>query len=104
MEHSVAPYHLSLPILKHLLGLPVAFSDLEFADVELHRNLCWLRANDGAESLGLDFTVTLESFGVKEVAELVPGGRSVGVTDDNKEDYLQVAKLQALDGGAERAY
>lgn len=43
MEHSVAPYHLSLPILKHLLGLPVAFSDLEFADVELHRNLQWLR-------------------------------------------------------------
>lgn len=43
MEHSVAPYSLSLPILKHVLGLPVAFSDLEFTDPELHRNLQWLR-------------------------------------------------------------
>lgn len=49
-----------------------------------------LRANKGAESLGLDFTVTLESFGVKEVAELLPGGKDMAVTDDNKERYLQV--------------
>lgn len=90
MEHSVAPYHLSLPILKHLLGLPVAFSDLEFADAELHRNLKWLRANSGATALGLDFTVTLESFGVKEVAELLPGGKDMVVNDDNKEEYLEV--------------
>lgn len=48
------------------------------------------RSNTGAESLGLDFTVTLESFGVKEVAELLPGGKDVAVTDDNKEKYLQV--------------
>ena len=40
----MAPYHLSLPILKHLLGLPVAFSDLEFTDPELYRNLQWLRS------------------------------------------------------------
>lgn len=90
MEHSVAPYHLSLPILKHLLGLPVAFSDLEFTDAELHRNLKWLRANTGAATLGLDFTVTLESFGVKEVAELIPGGKDRIVNDDNKEEYLEV--------------
>lgn len=48
------------------------------------------RSNSGAESLGLDFTVTLESFGVKEVAELLPGGKDVAVTDENKEKYLQV--------------
>ncbi|CAB1116618.1 unnamed protein product [Ectocarpus sp. CCAP 1310/34] len=99
MEHSVAPYHLSLPILKHMLGLPVAFSDLEFADAELYRNLQWLRANSGAESLGLDFTVTLESFGVKEVAELLPGGKDITVTDGNKEEYLRLRlKHRVLDG------
>lgn len=47
MEHSVAPYNLSLPILKHVLGLPVAFSDLEFTDPELYRNLQWLRSVGG---------------------------------------------------------
>lgn len=51
---------------------------------------CVLRANPGAESLGLDFTVTLESFGVKEVAELLPGGKDMTVTDSNKEEYLRV--------------
>ena len=90
MEHNVAPFHLSLIVLKHLLGLPVAFSDLEFADAELYRNLCWLRNNSGAASLGLDFTVTLESFGVKDVVELVPRGKHMNVTDENKDHYLQV--------------
>lgn len=90
MEHSVAPYQLSLPILKHLLGLPLCFSDLEFSDAELYRNLCWLRANAGAGGLGLDFTVTRESFGVKEVVELIPGGRDTNVTDANKEEFLKV--------------
>lgn len=93
MEHSVAPFQLSLPILKNLLGLPVTFSDLEFVDSELHRNLCWLRDNTGAASLGLDFTVTLESFGMKEVSELVPGGRHIPVTDENKRDYLKVRSI-----------
>ena len=37
MEHQTLPVHLSLPLLKHLLGTPMTFSDLEIVDPELHR-------------------------------------------------------------------
>jgi HECT-domain (ubiquitin-transferase) len=40
--------------------------------------------------LGLDFTVTIEHFGIKRQIELVPGGRKKAVTDDNKEEYLRL--------------
>ncbi|CAN0300286.1 unnamed protein product, partial [Discosporangium mesarthrocarpum] len=90
MEHTVAPYNLSLPLLKHFLGLPLTFSDIEFTDSDLYRNLRWLRDNPGAAALGLDFTVTMESFGAKEVVELKPGGRNLAVTDNNKEEYLKL--------------
>lgn len=60
------------------------------------------RSNSGAESLGLDFTVTLESFGVKDVAELLPGGKDVAVTDENKEKYLQVSERGG--GGGQRGF
>jgi HECT-domain (ubiquitin-transferase) len=36
----------------------------------------------------LDFTVTSEHFGLREVAELAPGGAGTPVTDANKDQYL----------------
>lgn len=48
--------HLALPLCKHILGIPITFSDLEFVDNDLHKNLKWLRDNHGVESLALDFT------------------------------------------------
>lgn len=48
--------HLALPVCKHILGIPMTFSDLEFVDNDLHKNLKWLRENTGVESLALDFT------------------------------------------------
>ncbi|CAM9483914.1 unnamed protein product [Phaeothamnion confervicola] len=90
MEHSVVPHHLALPVLKHFLSVPITFSDIEFVDAELFRNLSWLRSNSGAETLGLDMTVTTEHFGAKLVMELVPGGAGVAVTDANKDEYLRL--------------
>ena len=47
--------HLTLPMSKHILGIPITFSDLEFIDVELYNNLKWLKVNSGVDSLCLDF-------------------------------------------------
>ena len=51
--------HLALPVCKHILGIPITFSDLEFVDNDLYKNLKWLRENTGVESLALDFTYVL---------------------------------------------
>jgi hypothetical protein len=95
MEQQQVPALLSIPLRKHLLGMPITFSDLEFVDLELYRNLCWLRdyeeeeeepdggvkqqseggegkgpppAMDGIECLGLVFSVDY-FFGEKDEKE-----------------------------------
>ncbi|TMW57154.1 hypothetical protein Poli38472_003079 [Pythium oligandrum] len=83
--------HLALPICKHLLGIPITFSDLEFVDNDLYKNLKWLRENTGVESLALDFTVTVDQFTDKSnVVELVPNGAQIPVTDENKKEYVDL--------------
>ena len=93
MEQQPIPATLSLPIRKQMLALPITFSDLEFVDAELYRNLLWLQNHDGVEVASLDFTVTYESMGRKETFELVPGGDNISVTDSNKHEYL-IARLK----------
>ncbi|EGZ25311.1 hypothetical protein PHYSODRAFT_480872 [Phytophthora sojae] len=89
LEGQLMTVHLALPLLKHLLGVPISFSDLEFLDAELHRHALWLRDNDGAEALALDFTIQRQkSDGTVVTDELKPGGKDISVTDANKEEYL----------------
>ncbi|KAE9015602.1 hypothetical protein PR003_g15581 [Phytophthora rubi] len=91
LEGQLLTVHLALPLLKHLLGVPISFSDLEFLDAELHRHALWLRDNDGAEALALDFTIQRQtSDGTVVTDELKPGGRYIPVTDANKEEYLML--------------
>lgn len=84
MEHQTLPVHLSLPLLKHLLGTPMTFSDLEIIDPELHRSLRWIRENKQVSVLHLDFTVTVEVLGQRKVVELKPEGSKIPLTDENK--------------------
>ncbi|CAK4081378.1 unnamed protein product [Aphanomyces euteiches] len=79
---------LALPLIKHMLEVPISFSDLEFLDEELYRNCHWLKKNDKAELLSLDFTV--QGLTSTEIIELVPGGANIDVTDANKGEYLDL--------------
>jgi E3 ubiquitin ligase SMURF1/2 len=90
MEQQPIPATMSLPIRKQMLGLPITFSDLEFVDADLHRNLLYLQQTVGVEALCLDFTVTYEAFGKKATFDLLPNGESIQVTDENKDQYLQM--------------
>ncbi|KAF1331631.1 Hect e3 ubiquitin ligase, partial [Globisporangium splendens] len=83
--------HLALPLCKHILGIPITFSDLEFVDHDLHKNLKWLRDNRGVESLALDFTVTVDQHSDKsKIVELIPNGANISVTEDNKMEYINL--------------
>lgn len=90
MEQQAIDAPLSLPIRKQILGLPITFSDLEFVDMELHKNLVWMKRNRGVEALSLDFSVTYESSGKTASFELKPNGSEEIVTDDNKAEYLEL--------------
>jgi len=66
------------------------YNDLVFLDPELHRNLMTLKYYQGnvEEDFALNFTVTNNNFGAVEVVELVPGGREIAVTNDNRMEYI----------------
>ncbi|POM67664.1 NEDD4-like ubiquitin ligase [Phytophthora palmivora] len=87
LEGVMLNFHLSVPLLKMILGTPISFGDLEYLDAEMYRNLTWLLDNDGAESLELDFTVTQCHGGHAETVELIPAGRNIQVNDDNKFEF-----------------
>ncbi|POM71997.1 HECT ubiquitin ligase [Phytophthora palmivora] len=89
LEGGIWGFHLALPLLKVILGVPVTFTDMEFLDPEAYRSLRWLMDNDGVDDLGLDFSITEEIHdSEKVVVDLIPNGRNVAVTDANKREYL----------------
>lgn len=65
-------------------------SGLESLDKDVYRNLLWLKhyAGDVEKDLALDFTVVDEEFGMKHVRELVPDGKNIPVTRENRLEYI----------------
>lgn len=89
LEGQLMKAHLALPLLKHLLGVPISFSDLEFIDLEVYKSLKWMKENDGVEDLCLDFSVTNRKLsGEIEIIDLKENGRNITVTDENKMEYI----------------
>ncbi|OWY99242.1 HECT ubiquitin ligase [Phytophthora megakarya] len=89
LEGGIWGFHLALPLLKVILGVPVTFADMEYLDPETYRSLRWLMDNEGVDDLGLDFSLT-EQIHESEmvVVDLIPNGRNIAVTDANKREYL----------------
>lgn len=97
MEQQSIQANLSLPLRKQIISIPITFSDLEFVDDELYRNLIWLKTNDNVSNLMLDFSISYTNSAVGGLAgasqvvyELKPGGADIAVTDANKSEYLQL--------------
>jgi len=52
--------------------------------------LIYYRKNEGAEKLGLNFTVDIKDcFGNLKTVELKPNGANINVTDSNKNEYIE---------------
>lgn len=100
LDGLVLEVSLSLPLLKHLLGVPITFSDLEFLDEELFKHLSWVRDNDHVDALCVTFSIQTPSG---ETVELKPGGSNIDVTDENKLEYLAlVLRYRMLDSVADQ--
>jgi len=83
--------HLVRSLYKHILGWPITFDDLAAQDEDYTNSLRALTEMDAEtlEGMCLDFTVTEELFGARQVVELVPGGADIEVTKSNLADYLE---------------
>jgi ubiquitin-protein ligase E3 C len=63
-------------------------NDLVFLDPDLHKNLRKLRTMSSVEDLGLTFSVLEEGLGKRELVELIPGGKDIPVTNENKFKFI----------------
>lgn len=75
---------------KMMLRKKVTLQDMEGVDEDLHRNLAWTLENDIEGIVELTFTVEDEKFGERREIELMPGGRDIAVTNENKAQYVEL--------------
>mmetsp|Transcript_4056 Transcript_4056/g.6160 ORF Transcript_4056/g.6160 Transcript_4056/m.6160 type:complete len:786 (+) Transcript_4056:529-2886(+) len=84
--------HFTRSFYKHMLGVKPTHHDMEAIDPDYYKNLKMILEYNLAD-IGLDhltFSTEDHSFGRSRVIDLVPNGRSVSVTEDNKEKYVSL--------------
>lgn len=84
---------------KHILGIPVRYTDMESVDLQFYKNLVMLLEND-INLLGLDLTFSLNAseFGKTTVIELIPNGSATSVTNENKHEYVRLVCQEKMIG------
>ncbi|XP_067638187.1 E3 ubiquitin-protein ligase HUWE1 isoform X2 [Eurosta solidaginis] len=84
---------------KHILGKQVKHTDMESQDYEFYKGLDYLMKND-ISTLGceLTFSTEIQEFGVTQVRDLIPNGRNIVVTEENKFEYVQLVCQLKMSG------
>ncbi|KAK2068432.1 hypothetical protein P8C59_003068 [Phyllachora maydis] len=78
-------------LYKMVLGKSVVLADMEGVDADFHRSLQWMLDNDiSGGILEQTFSTEDERFGVVTVEDLIPNGRDIDVTNENKKDYVDL--------------
>ena len=77
------------PFYKMMLGKPIDLKDMESVDSIYYNSLLSIRENDPTD-FDLTFEADEETFGKVVQRELKPGGSKIPVTDENKEEYIQL--------------
>ncbi|KAJ5893865.1 hypothetical protein N7495_005556 [Penicillium taxi] len=75
---------------KMMLRKKVTLQDMEGVDEDVHRNLTWTLDNDIEGIIELTFSVDDEKFGERQTIDLIPGGRDIAVTNENKAQYIEL--------------
>ncbi|KRY17201.1 NEDD4-like E3 ubiquitin-protein ligase WWP2 [Trichinella patagoniensis] len=81
----------TMPFYKRMLGKRLTLEDLESVDPEFYNSLKWMQENNVDEAdLGLYFTMDYSLLGEHLSDELKPGGKEIKLTEENKEEYLNL--------------
>ena len=82
--------HFTRSLYKHMLGMKPTHHDMEAIDPDYYRNLKTILEYKLAD-IGLDLTFSIEdhSFGRSQTIDLIPNGRTIHVTEENKEEYVR---------------
>merc|ERR1719336_387743 len=98
-DNKLLECYFSRSFYKHILAKAVKYTDMESEDYGFYKGLEYLMSNS-VESLGYDLTFSTEisEFGVTEVRDMVPNGRNIAVTEDNKMDYIRLVCQMKMTG------
>lgn len=88
-EGRVLDCHFSRAVYKRILGKPVSLKDMETLDLDYYKSLVWMLENDITDIITETFSVETDDFGEKQIIDLIPNGRNIPVTQENKEEYVQ---------------
>lgn len=78
-------------LYKMILGKSVVLADMEGVDADFHRSLQWMLDNDiSGGILEQTFSTEDERFGVVTEEDLIPNGRNIEVTNENKKEYVDL--------------
>ncbi|RDA87183.1 hypothetical protein CP532_4241 [Ophiocordyceps camponoti-leonardi (nom. inval.)] len=78
-------------LYKMVLGKAVTLADMEGVDADFHRSLQWMLDNDiSGGILEQTFSTEDERFGVMTTEDLIPDGRNIDVTNENKKEYVDL--------------
>ncbi|GAA5975362.1 hypothetical protein JCM5350_006450 [Sporobolomyces pararoseus] len=95
-DQRILEAYFSRSVYKHMLGKPVDHKDLESIDPEYYKSLVWMLENDIDGVLELNFSVERDEFGVVSIVDLIPNGRNIAVTNENKGEYVRLIADQRL--------
>ncbi|KAF9603293.1 hypothetical protein IFM89_034642 [Coptis chinensis] len=103
--------HFTRSFYKHILGVKVTYHDIEAIDPDYFKNLKWMLeasfikcgVNDISDVLDLTFSMDADEeklilYERTEVMdyELIPGGRNIRVTEENKHEYVDLVAEHRL--------
>lgn len=82
--------HFSRAVYKRILGRSVSLKDMETLDLEYFKSLMWMLENDITNVIIEDFSVETDDYGEKKTVDLIPDGRNIPVTQENKHEYVRL--------------
>ncbi|KAL5559936.1 hypothetical protein UlMin_036147 [Ulmus minor] len=95
--------HFTRSFYKHILDAKVTYHDIEAIDPDYFKNLKWMLENDITDVLDLTFSIDADEeklilYERTEVTdyELIPGGRNIKVTEENKHEYVNLVTEHRL--------
>ncbi|XAR48483.1 Ubiquitin--protein ligase [Bertholletia excelsa] len=95
--------HFTRSFYKHILGVKVTYHDIEAIDPDYFKSLKWMLENVINDLLGLTFSIDADEeklilYERNEVTdyELIPGGRNIRVTEENKHKYVDLVAEHRL--------
>ncbi|KAI5856087.1 DNA binding protein [Tricharina praecox] len=89
-EGRVLDCHFSRAVYKKILGKPVSLKDMETLDLEYYKSMVWMLENNIEDVITETFSVELDEFGARQTVDLIPDGRNIPVTNENKQDYVRL--------------